>query len=365
MISRGSTFRYRDRETDLSRVAEDLQVDYVLQGSVSCPGDRFRVHAQLAMAETGDTFWAERYDGRRDALYALQDEIAGKIVGVILPEINTREMRRAQDAGPDNPQALDLAWKARAMLEQSRIRRNPALYVKGLELAETAAAMDPNCSQAWQTIALGNYVRAFAGTGGDVGAWLQRAREAAEAMRALDRNDHRAYLALGWIGYLERDLDGAVINLSHARDLNPSCAMSSALLGVVKTSIGEADAGYAHIQAAMRLSPRDYWLGFMQNSLGFACFALARFGEGAELARLAIHSEPAAPANHVILAACLSEMGDLAGAADAIRRQRTVNEDYLTRLLERKRPLFQDQDLTARFTAALTRAVAAAEQEAD
>ncbi len=362
VISRGSSFQYRGRDVDLAQIADDLRIDYVLQGSIGGAGDDIRVFAQLAPAVSGDTFWAERYDGARDRIYSLQDDITRKIVNEISPEINLQQMRQAEHGASENPQALDLAWKARALLDQSRSQQDPSLYVKGLDLAETAAAMDPRCSQAWHTIAVGNFLRAFAQRGGDAGDWLKRARAAAEKLRTLDRNDHRAYQALGWISYIEQDVDAAAANLAYAYDLNPNCAMSLVLLGVVKTSTGDPETGYDHIREAMRLSPRDYWLGFMQASLGFACFALDRFDEGAEYARLAIQRQPTAPANHVILAACLAASDDLPGAADAIRRQRRINDAFLTRQLE-QRAVYKDKNLASRYATALAKAIATAEEE--
>ena len=103
---------------------------------------------------------------------------------------------------------------------------------------------------------------------------LKRAREAAEKLRALDRNDHRAYMSLGWIRYLSRDFESALSDIHQAHALNPNCTMTLTLMGVIESSSGMAQAGYDHIGRAIRLSPRDLWLGFMLASQAFACFAL-------------------------------------------------------------------------------------------
>lgn len=167
-------------------------------------------------------------------------------------------------------------------------------------------------------------------------------------------------MSLGWISFIERDFDRAMRNLEYAYELNPNCTMTLMLMGVILTSAGKAELAETHLARAIRRSPRDLWLGFMLAAKAFAYYAMGRYEEGIDQVRRAIEREPTAPANHVILAACLSEIGDMDGAAEAIRKQREISAPYLEEYLSRVRLPYQEPALAERYADALNRAADAA-----
>jgi len=360
VISHGSSVQFRGPDRDIQKIGAELRVDYILEGGVRRDGDVFRATARLFHAPTTNCLWAENYDGRIDRLLELQDDITQKIVINIKPEIDLAEIQRASVPRGGDLDAQEMAWRARALMDRARLEADPMLYDQCIELAEAAAIQDPRCRQAWWTISVASNNLAFGRQHGNTQALLARSREAAEKMRALDRNDHGAYMALGWISFIERDFERGLTNLTHAHELNPNCTMTLMQLGVLLTSLGRAREGYAHLRQAIRLSPRDLWLGFMFAAQGFACYALERYEEGADILRRAIERDPQAPANHVILAACLAETGDLDGAGAAIRAQRDISEDYFLEYLDGKRLPYQETRTAERYVAALRRAVDAA-----
>ncbi len=360
VIVQSSSFQYRSPDIDARSIGAELQVDYILQGNVRCDGENIRTTAQLIHAPTTTHIWAENYDSPIDRLIALRDDITQRIATNVKPEIDFAEIHRAWRPHRGEPRAQEMAWRARALLERSRLEADPALFAQSMELAEQAAA-DPNCRQAWWTIFLVNYLVAFARLGDDPAKQLARAREAAEKLRALDRNDHSAYTALGWVNHIERNFESALSYLNQTYALNPNCTMTLMFLAFVLISVGRPEAGYEHLSRAIRMSPRNIWFGFMIGSQAWACFAMGRYKEGVDLTRRAIEREPNASGNHILLAACLSEHGDLDGAAAAIRRQREISATYLQEYLERKRLPFQVPELAERYAAALIRAAAAAD----
>ncbi len=362
VIAQSSSFQYRGPDIDVRSIGTELQVDYILEGNVRCDGENVRTTAQLIHAPTTTHIWTENYDDRIDRLFALRDDITQRIATNIKPEIDLAEIQRAWRPHEGELRAQEMAWRARALLERSRLEADPALFAQSMELAEQAAAADPNCRQAWWTIFLVNYLVAFARLGDDPTKQLARARAAAEKLRALDRNDHSAYMALGWVNHIERNFESALSYLDQAYVLNPNCTMTLMFLAFVLISIGRPEAGYEHLARAIRMSPRNIWLGFMIGSQAFACFAMGRYKEGVDLMRRAIEREPNASGNYILLAACLSEHGDLEGAAAAIRKQRTISETYLQEYLERKRLPFQVPELAERYAAALIRAAQAADE---
>ena len=360
VIAQSSSFQFRRSEKSPAEIGEELDVSYVLDGNIRCNGSHYRASTHLTHVPTRQHIWAGRYDGEVDTLFSVQDDITKMIATNIKPEIDLAEIRRAAArAASGSLDAQETAWRARALLDRARTERKPELHTEGVALAEQAAELDPNCRQAWWTISFGNFLSAFARQGNDPEAYLRRSREAAEKLRALDRNDHSAYMSLGWISYIERDFERAMTNLQYAYDLNPNCTMTLMLMGVILTATGKPERGNEHLSRALRLSPRDLWLGFMLAARAFAYYAMGRYADGVEYVKRAIEREPVAPANHVILAACLAEIGDMEGAAEAVRKQREISATYLEEYLSRKRLPFQEPNLAERYAAALARAAAA------
>lgn len=359
VIAANSSLQFRNAGADQRQIAAELQTAYLLEGSVRCADNAFRATAKLTHAPTGRHVWSEVYDGTLNRIFDVQDDISRRIVTNIAPHIDLEEIRRAADARSDDLDAERMAWRARALIDRARSEGDAKLYNEGMALAEAAAARNGQCRQAWWTVAFGNYARAFAQMGANPEPLLTRAREAAEKLRTLDRNDHSAYMSLGWIAYIEQDPERAKTFLEQAHALNPNCTMTLMLLGVIDCAAGDPQAGYDYLDLAIRLSPRDTFLGFMLAAQAFTCFALERFAEGIELARRAIQREPHAPANHIILAACLAESGLLADASAAIRQQLEINETLLTLYREGKRQPFKDRAISDRYALALQTAAAA------
>src|SRR5262249_6674135 len=102
VIARNSSFTYRGRSVDVRRVARELGVRYVLEGSVRRSGDRVRVAAQLIDAETGNHIWAERYDRALEDWFAVQDEITAAVVTSIVPAVADAELRRVLRKPPES-----------------------------------------------------------------------------------------------------------------------------------------------------------------------------------------------------------------------------------------------------------------------
>ncbi len=361
VIARNSSFQYRGLANDIEKIGAELKVNYILEGSIRSVGGVFRTTVQLVHAPSTRHIWAENYDGDIDQILGLQDEVTRKIVSSIAPEMALEEFRRSSKPAPGQPQALEMAWRSRSMLERARSESDAEMYRQGMTLAEDAVNVDPTCLHAWWAVSFGNYVLAFGGTTNHGEALLTRAREAAEKMRSLDRHDHRGDLSLGWISYIERDVASAWGHLQHAHGLNPNCNVTLTMMGIIATSAGKAERGYEFIQRAIRLSPRDLWLGFMVGGQAFSCFALEKYTEGAECSRHAVQLSQRAPLNNVILAACLVESGDMEGAIEAIRQQRQISQRILDQYVQRKRLPFNDPVIAERYAAALERACVAAD----
>jgi adenylate cyclase len=99
VIARNSSFTYKGRAIDIKQVGRELGVRYVLEGSLRKSGNRIRITVQLIEAETGNHVWAERYDRDLSDIFALQDEIAERVVSTIEPELYAAEYIRSAESG--------------------------------------------------------------------------------------------------------------------------------------------------------------------------------------------------------------------------------------------------------------------------
>ena len=112
VIARNSSFTYKSKAVDVKRIARELSVRYVLEGSVRKGGNRVRITAQLIDAATGNHIWADRYDGELTDVFALQDEITRRVVAAIEPKLLEAEAMRSQSRSAENLGAWDMVMQA-------------------------------------------------------------------------------------------------------------------------------------------------------------------------------------------------------------------------------------------------------------
>ena len=144
VVSRNSTFTYKGRPADVRTVGRELGVRYVLEGSVRRSGDRVRVTGQLIDAFDGTHLWAERFDGRLEDIFDLQDEITSRVVGAIAPRLEAAEIERSRRNRPESLDAYDLYLRALAPVrEMTREASDEALA-----LVDLALEIDPNYAAA-------------------------------------------------------------------------------------------------------------------------------------------------------------------------------------------------------------------------
>ena len=136
VISRNTAFTFKDKRTNTKQIGRELCVRYVLEGSVRRSGNQLRVNAQLIDAESDTHLWAERFDGDTSDLFALQDEITGRIANALGVELIAAEAARKTN----NPDALDCVLLGRAVLSKPR---TPDIYREAINLFEHALALDP------------------------------------------------------------------------------------------------------------------------------------------------------------------------------------------------------------------------------
>ena len=257
VIARQSTFAYKGRSIDLRQVANELGVQYIVEGSLRKSGNRIRVSSQLIEGISGKHVWAKRFDREFLDVFDLQDELAETIVGALEPELGKAEREQARAKHPENLQAWDLyqqgLWYlyhySREDIDQAR-----QLFRKALEL-------DPELGAAYAGLAEAGYFCLVYGHSDTPEQDREEALAAALKAVQLDPEDAAAHCSLGRVRYLRREHNLAIPELETALELNPSLAWGQYSIGAAKVFTGRSSEAIEHLETAIRLSPRDPNMG--------------------------------------------------------------------------------------------------------
>ncbi|MGH6993781.1 MAG: tetratricopeptide repeat protein, partial [Caulobacteraceae bacterium] len=169
VVSRNSAFLYKGKHVDLPKVARELGVEHVLEGSVRKAGNRVRITAQLIDASRNDHVWADRWDRDLTDIFALQDEISQAIVAALKLKLLPEEKKAIERRGTENADAYNLFLMARQQFVSGN-KGDPRREETVIRLCQRAIEIDPNYARAWALLALGQHTLRFErGRAGDDG----------------------------------------------------------------------------------------------------------------------------------------------------------------------------------------------------
>src|SRR3984957_1402015 len=268
VIARNTAFTYKGKPLDAKTIGRELNVRYVLEGSVQRGGNRMRVNVQLIDTETGNHLWAERFDKPLADLFDMQDEIVARLANALNTELIDAEARRAEQA--PNPDSMDLYFQGLAWLNKGTTPDNVG---QARSFFDRALAADPGNVEA-----LIGSARADVADGANIFVTdVMAAFAAAEAKLAKVLSsvpDHaRGHLTLGAVYiWTKRAVEG-IAECEHALGLDRNLANAHSFIGLGKSLISRAEETEAHIVEALRLSPRDtygyLWLSFAGHAKSF------------------------------------------------------------------------------------------------
>ena len=312
VISRSTSFTYKGPAVDIGKVARELGVRYVVEGSIRRAGNRVRITAQLIDAETGHHLWADRYDRELADVFAVQDEIAQRIAGAIAPGIISAEIRHAQRKSPSQLDAWDRIMRAHWHIR--RFTQNDLAEAR--RLLDEALALDPTNSVAYSDLALARHFEGVFGWGDGPAASHAAFAEAGRKAVTLDDGGATAHTALAVFELFSGRHEEARRRLQRALDIDPNLAMGHGYLGVTNAFAGDLQAAVQHVDEAIRLSPRDPLLIIFPLAKGWAALNAERYEEAVEYATQAAEANPEFPDIYAVLASANGHLGS-AGAARA------------------------------------------------
>ncbi len=252
VVSRTSTLGFAGQMPNLRQVEQQLNVQYVLHGSVRRSGQQIRIGVELDDAVSRETLWADRFDGALADVFEMQDEIALRTAGAIAPHLRERQARRAQRKDRNSVNAYDLTLQALARLYPPD--RESLAHAEAL--LHRAIALDSNYSAAFSHLAYLHLFRIGQGLSTDEHADRLAAAEAAS--RAIDRDSSDA-LALaihGQLrGYLLKEHEDALTIIDRAIAISPSCALAWTYSSFTAGILGDSQGAISRSRNALRLAP--------------------------------------------------------------------------------------------------------------
>jgi len=333
VIARNSSFTYKGKAVDVKRVARELGVRYVLEGSVRKGGNRVRITTQLIDASTGNHIWADRYDGDLTDVFALQDEITKKVVAAIEPKLLEAEGIRSQNRSPEDLGAWDMVIQANSLFW----RLTKAEIEAAIAILQRAVERYPDYAPAHSMLAFDILVSGYIG-------WalmepqLQQAASLAARAEELDHGDPWAHLALGYVAFVRRRTSAAAAEFQRALALNPNFAAAHGYLGWALAFDGQSEQASAHLKEAIRMSPHDPQNAIFNTGLAVAHYLAGRFAEAVEYSRETLQQRSAFTAGHRIHCASLAQNGQIDEAREALARLKAVHPDLSIAWIESNVP---------------------------
>jgi TolB-like protein len=314
VIARNTAYTFKGKAVDVKRLGRELNVRYVLEGSVQRGGNRLRVNVQLVDAETGSHLWAERFEKSVADLFEMQDEIVSLLANTLRAELIAVEARRAERSA--HPDAMDLYFQGWASLNRGM---NPEYNAQARGLFARALLIDPCSVGALVGSAIADYQGAVNQFSDDRSARLKAAETAATKALSLAPNHAGAHHALGGIYVFTNRMERGIAECERAAALDRNFAHAHATIGMAKYFIGRGAETEVHVREALRISPRDTeayaWICFA----GIAKLWLGADAEAVAWLRRSIEANRNFPQAHFYLAAALAHLGDLAEALAATR----------------------------------------------
>ena len=249
VVSRSSSFAYRDRNLSARDIAHELNVNYILEGSVRKQGDQLRITAQLIDTLTDSHLWSGTFERAFDDVFAIQDEIAAAVIPALEVEL-LHELPVTTEADPD-------AYTHFLKCRHYYLQRTSTGFETAVEHCEQAIELDAGYAPAWVALASAYINQGETGQRDYIEAY-ERATVAIDHAIAVDPELPSAHSARAWIAFsFERDYPKSARHFRIARSLFPNSSVILANASVLAAHLGYLDDAMAMASRSITLNPSD------------------------------------------------------------------------------------------------------------
>ena len=315
--SRNAVFSYKGKTPRPEDVGRDLDVRYIVEGSIRRTPERIRISIRLTDAARGALLWSENYDVAPKDIFSVQDDITRRIAGTLASRLTNLELTKAETKPPSNLEAYDIVLRGRDLL--SRVNRSANSQARAL--FQRAIELDPGYAPAYIGLGRIELNGVLQGWTAAPEAALQRAESLGQKANAIDSTSAGAHALLGNIYIRYADYDRALDEMQRAVELNNSDPIAYAGLATALLWSGDVDGSVKAFETASKLG-----LSFTATdafTLGVAYLLADRSADAVRTLERSLERNKTDLYSNAILAAAYAQAGR---QADAVRQAKTVRE---------------------------------------
>ena len=332
VIARNSAATFKDKPVNVKQVAEELGVQYVLEGSVQKSGKQLRITAQLVDALKGYHLWSARYDRQAEGVFAVMDEITKHVFTELQVELTEGEHARMAAGGTENLEA----WLNRIEGYNELIKFTRESQIRARELYQAAHEADPNWAFPVAGFSFTHWYEARRGWSDSREESIRLGIEAAERAIELQPDEAIGYTALTNMMFMIGEIEKGVELGRKAIELAPN---SFAIVANLAIRFSEADQEHEAVelfQRAVRLSPKyPWWIDF---GYGFALHLIGRTEDAVNIYKKAIDKGAQSAPLRVRLAAAYVDLGRMEEAKATIDEALEINPQFTATKYRRSYP---------------------------
>jgi len=255
VISRASTLKYKDSKKIVSDIGEELNVNYLVDGTVQRQDDNVRIRVQVIRIKNEDIIWSETYDKEWEDIFNIQSDVAQQIAHELEAVLSPEEIEEIDKRPTDNLEAYDMYLQGRYFWN----KRTKVGITEAIKYFNNAIKRDTNYALAYSGLAdcysMGaNY--GYISSANEMKIHFQKAKDAAIKALTIDNSLSEAYTSLALVKlYHEWDWDGAVKNFQRAIQLNPGYETAHQWYSGALTTLRQFDEAIAEVKLAQELDP--------------------------------------------------------------------------------------------------------------
>jgi len=291
VLASNTALRYKNKKIYPEQVGEELDVKFLLKGSIRQLGGELRVNAQLVDTTTGYNVWAERYDRKVSEVFAVQDEVTQSIVRELALNLTQQEKQRLARQATANLQAYDFFQEGQRLYKNT----TPQTNQQAVEMYRKAIELDPAYGRAYGAMAVVltiNYQRAWTDTPLET---LDRALQLAKKAVALDDSTPQTWWALGFVYMTRKEFSQAEQAAMQSIEVAPNYADGYGLLGIINSYRGKPEQAIAFNDKGIGLNP--YYSHEYLITYGLAYYTQAQYLQAIDVMEQAQARNP----NHIVI----------------------------------------------------------------